>query len=442
MTSILRRPTLTALLLLGLAASALQAQPAPAPAPAPAAPAPAPTPAPAAAAPASTAPVVDAKTADVLHKLVDNYKSIKSAQAQITIAMKFSGAGRTDQINSTADFAFERPNKIALTMKDEKTGGGSVVSDGKKMWMTVAGKNQYSEEESPANLDQILVNSPAQVVARQASILLVLFHSQAYDKLLDGVSNASYIGQDDIDGVKCDHVRLAMEGVDINLWSTAGDKPLLRRVKPDLSRRIKQAAEQQPEMKDATFDGSIDVKDWKIDQPVAATQFAFSPTVGTEKVDSMEEVLAGDQPAMKLKGLAAPEATFDLLGGGKTTLADHKGKDVVILDFWATWCGPCVEGLPVTAQVAREYAGKNVVLYAMNQQEEESLITPFLKQHNLDIKVGLDKDGSIGKAFRVEGIPQTIIVGKDGIIKAVHIGFSPNLKALLTHDIEKALAAK
>src|SRR5687767_4033725 len=62
----------------------------------------------------------------------------------------------------------------------------------------------------------------------------------------------------------------------------------------------------------------------------------------------------------------APDFTADLLDGKRVTLASHKGKDIVILDFWATWCAPCIVSLPLMTDLANKYADQGVVLYAVN----------------------------------------------------------------------------
>ena len=155
----------------------------------------------------------------------------------------------------------------------------------------------------------------------------------------------------------------------------------------------------------------------------------------------MEVLFGGDEPAMS-SGQARARFRAGSARRGSAKLADHKGKDVVDLDFWATWCGPCVQGLPIVSEVARGYAGKGVVFYAVNEQEDAATIEPFLKEHKLDIKVALDKEGAAGNSFGVQGIPQTVIIGKDGVIKVIHVGFSPNLKTQLTRELDNILAEK
>ena len=141
-----------------------------------------------------------------------------------------------------------------------------------------------------------------------------------------------------------------------------------------------------------------------------------------------------------MKGQPAADFSVDLLAGGKMQLAQHKGKDVVVLDFWATWCGPCVRALPSVAEIAAAYKDKGVVVYALNQQEEADVVKKFLESKKLALTVAMDAKGEAAKLYQVSGIPQTVIIGKDGNVAAVHVGYSPGLKEALSKEIDAALA--
>ena len=150
-----------------------------------------------------------------------------------------------------------------------------------------------------------------------------------------------------------------------------------------------------------------------------------------------------DEPGPeKLLGQAAPEFTLALLDGGDFDLASHQGKHVVLLDFWATWCGPCRAAMPTLVEISRDYADKGVKYFAVNLQEEPAKIRDYLKQADMNIAVPLDKDGTCAKKYAVRGIPTMIIVGKDGKVKKVHVGSSPTLKSEITHALDDLVAAK
>jgi len=182
----------------------------------------------------------------------------------------------------------------------------------------------------------------------------------------------------------------------------------------------------------------------------AALLAMLGMSTGTANAISLGSTKTPDAPAPgaddeeepnELVGKPAPEFTANLLDGGKIDLASHRGKDVVVLDFWATWCGPCVAALPILSKVTEAYKDKGVVFYAMNQREEAETISAFLKAKKLDVSVALD-EGKIGSLYGVTGIPQSVIIDKNGVVQVVHVGFSPSLEQRLPQELDAVLAGK
>ncbi len=116
-------------------------------------------------------------------------------------------------------------------------------------------------------------------------------------------------------------------------------------------------------------------------------------------------------------------------------------RDVLILDFWATWCGPCRQALPTLVEVASEYKERGVKLFAVDLGETPDEVRQFLDDSGLDLTVVMDDDGSIAERYHVEAIPQTVIIGRDGMVRYVHVGTSPSLKSELTHVLDKLAPA-
>jgi len=151
---------------------------------------------------------------------------------------------------------------------------------------------------------------------------------------------------------------------------------------------------------------------------------------------------AGAAPGPEaLVGKAAPNFKLPLLEGGELELADLKGKNVVLLDFWATWCGPCRKAMPALVEVAKEYESKGVLYLAVNLREDPAKIRAYLKSAGLKIRVPLDKDGSVAENYKVRGIPTMAIVDKQGIVRDVHVGASPNLKSTLKKALDKIVGS-
>jgi thiol-disulfide isomerase/thioredoxin len=127
-----------------------------------------------------------------------------------------------------------------------------------------------------------------------------------------------------------------------------------------------------------------------------------------------------------LVGQPAPDFTLDLLEGRKFHLAQHRGK-VLILDFWATWCGPCLQAMPQVEAVANEFRDRGVELFAVNLQEEPAQITSMLERHKLQPAVVLDRDGIVSEKYAASAIPQTVIIDRGGTIVRLFVGGGPHL---------------
>jgi thiol-disulfide isomerase/thioredoxin len=147
-------------------------------------------------------------------------------------------------------------------------------------------------------------------------------------------------------------------------------------------------------------------------------------------------------PQHPMVGKPAPVFKAELLGGGELDLASLKGKNVVLLDFWATWCPPCRMSMPIVDRVARRYADKGVLAYAVNLREDRKTIEEFLKSNPLDVKVPMDKDGKVAGQYGIEGIPFIVVIDKQGVVRAVYEGIGPSLEKDLARDLDKAVVDK
>ena len=141
-----------------------------------------------------------------------------------------------------------------------------------------------------------------------------------------------------------------------------------------------------------------------------------------------------------LVGKPAPGFSLVTPDGRAVSLAEHAGKDVVLLDFFATWCPPCRESLPHMAQMTKDYAGKNVAIYAVNVGESKALVETFLKENKLELNVLIDETGAAAEAYGVGGIPQQVVIGKDGMIRHIGVGFGMGDASKLVAEIDAALA--
>lgn len=117
---------------------------------------------------------------------------------------------------------------------------------------------------------------------------------------------------------------------------------------------------------------------------------------------------------------AKPLDITDWIKGGPVKLEDGKGKTIYVVEFWATWCGPCRQSIPHLTEMAHQFKDKNVVFIGVSDEKPE-VVKPFVEKmgDKMDYNVGIDggktSEGYM-RAFGINGIPHAFVVGKDGNI--------------------------
>lgn len=140
-----------------------------------------------------------------------------------------------------------------------------------------------------------------------------------------------------------------------------------------------------------------------------------------------------------LEGAMAPDFTLPRASGDTVTLSQHLAKDVVVLDFWASWCPPCRKGLPMLDAVAKHFADQSVAVYGINIRESPALVASFVKTTNLGLPILLDDTGIVADDYMVTGIPQTVIIDKTGRIQKIHTGVGFGFEGELQTEIQALL---
>jgi thiol-disulfide isomerase/thioredoxin len=172
---------------------------------------------------------------------------------------------------------------------------------------------------------------------------------------------------------------------------------------------------------------------WKLHyatEPKFAQDEAGAPADG--RSNGTESPLVG-QPAFAFR--------LDSLDGSKFQLASRKGR-VVVVEFWATWCGPCLQSMPLVDGVVREFAERNVELVAVNMEEQPEQIKSMLERHKLKIPVVLDRDGAVAAKYAVTAIPQTVVIDREGKVVRLFVGGGKKTADSLRQALQELTADK
>lgn len=115
-------------------------------------------------------------------------------------------------------------------------------------------------------------------------------------------------------------------------------------------------------------------------------------------------------------GDVAPDFTMPLLDGGEDSLSNHKG-EVVLLNLWATWCGPCREEMPFMQNFYERMEGKEFEILAVSQDRKgEEEVRPFVDEFNLTFPILLDTDEEVGDLYQTDKYPESYIIDRDGVV--------------------------
>ncbi len=370
-----------------------------------------------------------AMTDEVKAAVTPLFKTIRQAKTlRSTANMRLTAAlnGKVLQ-NQTGNYQIfsQVPNRLLAVLKGSEF-DSQLIADSESMF-AVLSPEAYIQQAAPASLKQ-LASDPETLFEPFPEYILSLTISGG-DPFVTFFRGATGMGvsdgqREDLPETTRVHVRRA-DGVVWDLWVRDGDQPAPVRLAVNLTENLQRLNSVNiPEGFSLEF--VIDFKQWQPDQTIDAETFRFTPQPNATMYSSLEEYI--DSLPMQgfshpLLGQPAPEFTTKRLDGKKISLQQHRDKEVVVLDFWATWCGPCVEALPQITKVTNEWAERGVVFYAVNIDEEKARITAFLKELGVEPTVLLDPEGRIAGAYGAEAIPQTVLIGKDGRVEAVHVGF-------------------
>ena len=164
------------------------------------------------------------------------------------------------------------------------------------------------------------------------------------------------------------------------------------------------------------FPGAADADNTFINSRDGNSAAANDPN-SSEGDDSVED---SDIPTAPEIGEYAPNFILESVSGEHVQLSDYKGK-VVLLNFWAVWCPPCIEEMPLFQRVHGTYGDKLVIL-AVNAGDSREDAISFLESNGLSFEALLDSDSKVDSQYRVRGLPTSFFIDQRGIIQFSHIG--------------------
>lgn len=254
------------------------------------------TPAPevtAAPAPAETAAAVAPEARRVLEAFAAYLKGLDTFRVGLRSRTRIQAEGLKQEMEVAYQLAVARPDKLAL----RRTAGlksGTVVSDGKKLYSYLPVAQKFIVQEAPKTLagigdaSEIWPMISAQTLGG-LNLLDILVADDPLPLVTEKAQRVEYLGTEAVDGVPCDHLRVSQEELDWQVWIAQGERPLLRRVMPDLEKALKAGAGEMMPLDDMQMSMTLDLVDWDTQPDLPAAEFSFEAPAGTEEAASFFE---------------------------------------------------------------------------------------------------------------------------------------------------------
>jgi len=413
----------------------------------------------------ATAKLDNPRARSLLDEVSKAYKSLVtySDQGQFVVAMTIGG--KSTKQTTPMKLTFARPNKVDLD-----AGQVRLTSDGKTLTTTVVPLKRYTTTPAPRQLSldtfregpigAILFGGPS---GAPMTVLLNLLTAANPPAAISELGGSLQLGP--AAGAKPANPTLLIDFDD--------DRPdILLTVDPTtkLLSRIEMKIDSKSLSQSEPAGQAFSIEQFGWTSGAVATQlakdqsFAFVSPKGFTAVDTRLGQPHEQQAGNEKLGKPAPDFTLTVLDGpGKTktiTKAELAGK-VVVIDFWATWCGPCLKEMPEIQTLIEAYAKskKDVVVVALSQDdaptelsEVRKLVEKTLTDNKIELSaspvglIGLDPSNSVGKAFEVQGYPTLMILDVKGNLQSIHEGLDPvagePLNKSLAKEIDTLLAGK
>lgn len=164
----------------------------------------------------------------------------------------------------------------------------------------------------------------------------------------------------------------------------------------------------------------------------------FAPRV-VAAISAMTGLLFAASALALDPGARAPEIGMRDLEGNQVTMASLRGR-VVVVDFWASWCEPCADSMPVYQRLYNTYRERGLTIIGVSQDNRVENARTFASRHHLGFPVVFDEGHAVANRFRPPRMPTSFIIDRGGIVRHVHAGFRSGDAAQLETQIQALLA--
>ena len=377
--------------------------------------------------PPKAAPAVDPQVTDLLKQAVAAHKALQSLTATLTVSAMQNGKAHS----RTITLAYLKPGLAKFAVAGDPDESMQVFSNGKSVTTYKAGSKTYEVQPVSPGADAL-----PRVLAQSGALLsLIIARPEVLNSLLTQPRVAAALGSSST------YTLVPVDTITVTLPASGGTKATLTFDigKADhLLRRVTEHAVIPAQSKVQTITLIETVTALSTAPTLTAADFVFAPPPRTIKITAPQ---AAQAPLMHDPRLVVGAMPFAVsakdLNGRPLSLAQYKGK-VVLMDFWATWCGPCVGEMPNVIAAYKKYHAQGFEIVGVSLDQSRPALTGFIAENKMPWRQVFDGKAwgsAVPREYGVQSIPFGLLIGRDGKIAAVDVR-----GPALTAAIQQALA--
>ena len=388
------------------------------------------------------------KQSEVLEKSLALYNSLRSYRDTTIVEQHTVSQYGDNRLTFPMPFAFERPNRISIENKTLPFMKSAVISDGSMMVTFLENRKQYRQEEAPETI--VFSDLDLHTMADIMILPKIIASRDPLRELMEGVVEVAQVGEESLDGIPVTVIELTRpvgslhtffppagpwldKPIKVRLW-IGNEDFLVRQVAMEID--LEQMAEEgymqsedHPEAQ-AMLQGStiyITERHTAIEVNPTFTEgvFSFNPPNDAKLVGRFKLPGRPKMDRSELIGEPAPDFILKDTDGNEVRLSDFEGR-VLIVDFWATWCGPCREEIPTYVALQSQYASKGFTMIGISTDEDPKIVRSFAKEYKINYP-SLMADRKVRQEYGgIPAIPTTFVIDKKGIIRYRYVGVPPD----------------
>jgi thiol-disulfide isomerase/thioredoxin len=374
----------------------------------------------------NNAAAFDPVAVEILNETFKVYRNCQSYQDKVRMTVTIMGdKGKNKTQNFDSQLVYERPNKMYFTWP-----GVKLTCDGKQCMIYYSEYQQYVVQKAPAELTRTYLKS---LLAENFLTFVIngLTSDTPFEDSMQGKEKLEYKQTVAKKGVEYHRLQYVEDNDQVELLIDTKDKLI----------RAMTIMPMDPKKRKWQLD--LDYTMVELNKPIAKEKFAIQEPTDAKKVDRISFTRQFDYPK---EGQRVPDIALAVFGSGdqKKAVNDLLGSKMTFVTFWASWCMPCREELPILESLYNEYKNKGLGIVAVNLDSPDKTgeIKSLVDQLKLSFPILLDQKNLYPKELLVQTLPTLLVLDPKGKIVECHVGVSPDSRKELRAIVEEMINKK